>query len=407
MRIVVHDYAGHPFPAQFSRELARRGHKVTHAFAAGLLTPRGVLQRAVGDAPTLDFAEVPMSPQYKANKYNFLKRRGYEMAYGRQLANLLERTLPDIVISGNTPTEPQWTMIRAARRLGVPVVSWVQDFYSVAVEKLAGRKLPLAGALAGWWYRHLDGKCLRASAGVVAVTEDFVPVLAGFGVRAERVTVIPNWAPLDELPLRPRGNEWSATRGLDGKFVFLYSGTLAMKHNPDLLRRLAVRFRDDAEVRAVVISEGPGADYLRERKGVENLDNLELLPFQRFEDMPDILAAADVLVAVLEADAGVFSVPSKVLTYHCAAKPILAAIPSANLAARIIAKEGTGICVEPADVNGFLEAAAALRQNGCLRRRYGAAARAYAEDNFDIEMIADRFEDVLSRALSKREAVSA
>lgn len=397
MRIVVHDYAGHPFPVQLSRELARREHTVLHAFAGGLLTPRGVLQRVAGDAPTLDFAEVPMSPQYRANKYSFLKRRGYEAAYGRELASLLERTLPDLIISGQTPTEPQWTMIRIARQLGVPVVTWVQDFYSVAVEKLARRKLPLVGALAGWWYRYLDGKCLRASAGIVAITEDFVPILARFGVPTERVTVIPNWAPLDELPLRPRHNPWSARHGLDDKLVFLYSGTLAMKHNPDLLRRLAVRFRDDATVRVVVISEGPGADYLRERKGVENLRNLELLPFQPFEDMPDVLAAADVLVAVLEADAGVFSVPSKVLSYHCAGRAILAAISARNLAARIIHSEASGICVEPQDVQGFLLRAAELRQDAALRARSGRSARAYAEKHFDVKAIADQFEVVFRR----------
>lgn len=405
MRLLIHDYAGHPFEAQLSRELARREHTVIHAFAGGLLTPRGVLERAAGDAPALSFAQVPMSPRYQADKYKFLKRRGYEIAYGCELANLLERTLPDLIISGNTPTEPEWTMVRSARRLGVPVVTWVQDFYSVAVEKLARRKLPLAGALAGWWYHHLDGQCLRASGGIVAITEDFVPILARLGVPAERVTVIPNWAPLDELPLRPRRNPWSARHGLDDKWVFLYAGTLAMKHNPDLLRRLAVRFRDDAGVRVVVISEGPGADWLRERKGAEKLGNLELLPFQPFEDMPDALAAADVLVAVLEADAGVFSVPSKVLTYHCAGKPILAAIPSANLAARIIAKERTGICVEPADFMGFLEAAAALRQDRPLCRQCGSAARAYAENNFDITKIAGRFEDLFSRVLHRRELV--
>ncbi len=31
MRILVHDYSGHPFQAQLSRELARRGHDVVHS----------------------------------------------------------------------------------------------------------------------------------------------------------------------------------------------------------------------------------------------------------------------------------------------------------------------------------------------------------------------------------------
>ena len=124
---------------------------------------------------------------------------------------------------------------------------------------------------------------------------------------------------------------------------------------------------------------------------------LRVLPFQPFLDMPEMLATADVLVAVLEADAGIFSVPSKVLTYHCAGKPILAAMPSGNLAARIIAKEGSGICVEPDNITGFLNAARQLRQDAALRQRCGEKARAYAERHFDIEKIADRFEEIAKR----------
>ena len=399
MKLLIHDYAGHPFAVQLSRELARRGHQVVHAYAGNLLTPRGTLQKRADDPLGFDIVEVPMSPGYRVNKYSFLKRRGYEVAYGRELAALLERVRPDVVISGQTPTEPQWAMIRAAHRLGVPAVSWIQDFYSVAVDRLARKKLPLVGGLVGRWYRHLDKKCFRGSAGIVAITEDFLPILTGFGVPAGRVTVIPNWAPLEELPLRPRRNA-SARHGLDGAFVFLYAGTLAMKHNPDLLLQLAVRFRGDQSVRVVVVSEGPGADYLRERKAAGRLENLDVLPFQPFEEMPDVLGAADVLVAVLEPDAGVFSVPSKVLTYHCAGRPMLAAIPEQNLVARIIRRQESGVCVEPSDGNGFIAAADTMRRDPAGREAMAQRGRAYAEAEFDIRRITDRFEGVIKTAVS-------
>jgi len=397
MHLLIHDYAGHPFEAQLSRELARRGHRVTHAFAGNLLTPRGSLQLKPGDASTLDFVEVPMAEAYRANKYSFLKRRGYELAYGTQLASLVSRLHPDLVVSGNTPSEPQWTMIQAAQQLKVPVISWVQDFYSVAVAKLARKKMPVIGSLAGAWYRHLDGRCFRASAAIIAITEDFKPILHGFGVPTDQVTVIPNWAPLDELPVCPRANTWSASQGLDDKFVFQYSGTLAMKHNPDLLRQLAARFRADISVRVVVISEGPGADYLKKVKYRDNLENLLVLPFQRYVDLPAIMASADVLVAVLEADAGVFSVPSKVLSYHCAGRPILAAMPARNLASRIIQHEGSGYCVDPGDSASFIQHAVNLRNASCQREQLGRAARAYAETHFDIDAITNRFEGLFNQ----------
>ena len=48
MRILVHDYAGHPFQVQLSRELARRGHDVLHLYCSSTHTPRGDLARASG-----------------------------------------------------------------------------------------------------------------------------------------------------------------------------------------------------------------------------------------------------------------------------------------------------------------------------------------------------------------------
>ena len=379
MRLLIHDYAGHPFQAQLSRELARRGHSVIHAYAGGLLTPRGSLRKKADDPGTLEIVEVPMDANYRRDKYRFLRRRRMEVEYGRAIAALIQQKKPDVVISANTPTEPQLRIANTCSRLGIFFVPWIQDFYSVAVAKLAKKKLPVIGNLVAWWYWHLERATLRQAAAVIAITEDFVPMLRQFGVPQEKITVIPNWAPLEELPQRPGRNAWSATYGLDEKFVFLYAGTLAMKHNPNLLRQLAVSFRGNSDVKIMVISEGPGADWLAEHKTAEGLGNLTLLPFQSFDKMPDILGTAEVLIAVLEADAGAFSVPSKVLTYHCAGRPILGAIPPGNLAARIIAQEHSGVCVEPADMEGSAsgtgiplqyEIEGETRSGGsCLRRK--------------------------------------
>ena len=54
MRILVHDHSGHPFQAELSRELARRGHVVTHSFATGYVSGLEKTLRSV--FPIVDFA---------------------------------------------------------------------------------------------------------------------------------------------------------------------------------------------------------------------------------------------------------------------------------------------------------------------------------------------------------------
>jgi len=75
MRLLIHDYTGHPFQVQLSRALARRGHEIVHAYASGLLTPRGCLERKSADPASFEVVEVAMDPNYRRDKYRFVRRR--------------------------------------------------------------------------------------------------------------------------------------------------------------------------------------------------------------------------------------------------------------------------------------------------------------------------------------------
>ena len=398
MRIVVHDYAGHAFPTSLSRALAQRGHEVVHAFAGSLQTPRGELARKPDDPHGLAFREMPMDPEYSRYKYSFYRRRRMEVEYGRAVARFIEDWKPDAVLSGNTPTETQEPISRAAVTGNGRFYYWVQDFYSLAVDKLLRRRIPVAGAWIGRWYRHLDRRQFHRSSRVIAITGDFTPVLTDeFGVERSRVAVVPNWAHIEDIPVLPKDNEWSRRHGWHDKFVFLYSGTLGMKHNPALLLELARRHAGDPDVRVVVVSEGIGADWLARESRAAGLENLVILSYQKFSELPMVLATGDVLTGLLEEEAGTFSVPSKTLSYLCAGRPLLLAIPAGNLAARITRDNDAGLTAAPGDVDGFLAAAERLRREALLRDRLSRNARAYAEATFPIEKTVSLFDEILAK----------
>jgi glycosyltransferase involved in cell wall biosynthesis len=393
-RIAVCDYAGHPFQVQLSRELARRGHEVLHLHAAGCVTGKGAVAAVEGDPPTFAVEAVGTAKPFA--KYSKLKRPVDEWRYGRQLASRVLAFRPDTVISANTPLLAQEMFQRACIRRNIPFVFWQQDIVSIAMRRAAETQVPVVGSALGRVFDRMERRLLDRSSEIVCIAEDFRPTLVDWGIPAEKIHVVENWAPLDEIPVLARDNGWAHAHGLVGKRVFLYAGTLGLKHNPELLLRLAVRFRDEPDVRVVVVSEGLGADWLAERIGRDGVTNLTLLPFQPYDALPHMLASAEVLLAILEPDAGRYSVPSKVLTYHCAARPLLAAIPRVNLAARIIEREQSGLAVEPTNAVGFVEAGAALLADDDLRERMARAARRYAEQAFDIATITDSFEAIVA-----------
>lgn len=404
MRILINDFAGHPFQLQLSRTLAARGHEVLHTYCASNLSPKGAVERREDDPANFAVHKITLDAPFE--KYGLLKRWSQERRIGRAVVDAIKSFKPERIISANTPLGAQGAILRHARAQNIPFVFWVQDMLGIGIQAQLRRRLPGLGAVIGTGFRMYEELQLILSSHVVAISGDFLNHFPSLLMRRKNITVIENWAPLAELPLRDRDNAWSARNGLDGKTCLLYAGTLGLKHNPELLVRLAQTFQDRPDVQVVVISEGLGAQFLADRKSELGLQNLVLLPFQKFDDMPDVLASADILVSILEKEAGIFAVPSKVLTYLCAARPLLLAMPEENLAARIVRLNGAGFSAPPDDPDAFAAVARHLVTSPCLRAKMAIRARTYAERTFDIEQIATRFEAVLARAAKSAESAA-
>lgn len=393
MNVLIHDFGGHAFTVQLARRMAERGHEVHYVFSVSVLTPQGELDRKPNDPDSLHLYPIDLGQQME--RHNLRKRRETEMEHGRRVAQIIRQVQPQVVLSGNSSLDPQRIIRETCRSEAIPFIFWLQDLWGVAASRLLKKKLPVVGGLIGAYYQRMERKLLSGSDRVVVISEDFrrfVPL------PSDRVVVIENWAAMDHLPVLPRENEWGDRQGLSQTFNFLYSGTLGMKHNPELMVQLALAFRDRPDVRVVVTSEGSSIDWLRGRISETGLENLVLLPFQPFSDLAPMLATADVLIAILEPDAGVFSVPSKVLSYHCAARPLLLAVPPENLASKIVAENQTGMVVAPTDADAFVAAGESLYADAEGRVRMAANARAYAERTFDIDRVCERFESIFAAA---------
>lgn len=397
MRILVHDYAGHAYAMQLSRALARRGHAVHHVYCDSNPMPHGAVEPAPDDPETLTIQPIRLKERIQKGK--LLQRRRREIEHGHKVAECVRAFRPDLVISGSAALDTQNHLWAVCAEVGAAPVFWLQDLTGEATRAVLGRKLPGLGAAIGRYYIAMEERLLRQSAAIVAITEDFRSALARFGVDDARVHVVENWGPLEEVPVVDKANAWAKAQGLAQTFNFVYSGTLGMKHNPKLLVSLARAFRNDPGVRVVAVTEGIGRAWLEEQRRAHGLENLVLLDFQPYVDVPRVMGAADVMVVLLEPAAGIYSVPSKTLACLCGGRPVLMGVPPENLAARIVARAEAGLLSDPRDEEAFLENARTLHQSPDLRARLGKNARAYAEQTFDIETIATRFEEIFEQAL--------
>lgn len=396
MRFLVNDFSGHPFQITLSRELARRGHDVLHVyFADNVSTPKGNTE--AGKPSSGNFAIEGLHVSVKFSKHSVRTRRTADVEYGKAVAEKILTFKPDIVISANMPLDAQVIAQKAATKVDAKFVFWLQDVYSSAIRYVLKRKLGILSGLIGAYYERLERTLLKKSDRVICISPEFATIATNWGVEPSRVFTIENWAALDEVSPMGKDSEWARAHGVDRKFCFMYSGTLGMKHRPELLLALARYLETIDNACLVVVAGGAGADWLRENAQAVRKDVLTLLPFQPYEKISEVMGASDVLIALLDSEAGAFAVPSKVLSYLCAGRPLIVAAPRENHAVAVVEKAGAGLVISPDRPDELVNAAKSLMEDAELRARYASNARAYANRSFNIASIADRFLESFSK----------
>ena len=390
LRLVIHDYSGHPGQIHLSRELARRGHQVEHQYCASYTTGRGATERRQDDPESFQVRAIELDSEFA--RYSPIARLRQELQYARMSARAILAVRPDVVVLSNVPLLSMFVLTMSLRMRRVPYVFWHQDIYSEAIRVIARDRFGPLGRFIGWIAGRVERRVARSAAAVVAISDNFLEQLEAWGVQKSKVHVVPNWAAIDEMPLRPRDNAWAKAHDLVDVPVVMYAGTLGLKHDPSVISRLAQTAPTGSHT--VVVSEGKGREWLESEAG--DVPGLTLLDYQPYEQLPDMLASADVLLVVLESNASRYSVPSKVLNYLCAGRPVLALLPPDNAVAQMVETAEAGLVVAPGDADAASAALNSLLSSPTTRDRMGTAARRYAERTFDVTHVGERFESLLA-----------
>jgi glycosyltransferase involved in cell wall biosynthesis len=113
------------------------------------------------------------------------------------------------------------------------------------------------------------------------------------------------------------------------------------------------------------------------------------------------LASSDITLVTLEASASTYCVPSKLWSAFCAQKGSIVSVGKDNLCARITDDIGAGIVVPPGSTAACCAAIRRLKQDRSQLASMGMNARKYAERNFPISTIADKFEAIINHVTAQ------
>lgn len=182
-----------------------------------------------------------------------------------------------------------------------------------------------------------------------------------------------------------------------GRCVALYAGLHGLAQGLGQLILAADELRNEPGLEIILVGDGPEKQVLVAAAHNRELPNLRFLDPVPAEDVPDLLASADILLITLKSYIP-GAVPSKLYEAMASGKPVL--LVASGEPAAIVDRYQAGIVVEPDNISGLVSALQMLRDNPELRQELGRNGRRAAEESFNREKIVAGFITYLEAAIS-------
>lgn len=365
--------------------LSLRGHDVTvldypilraHWPAEPLWVPRAEVENA---ARIYEGAQIRLVTPGTLSP-RLLARPSSVMAHRTALAEIIDAQQPDVIVDYALSTG--LPALRLARRHSIPFIFHVIDALHAIVPD--GVLRPAANAVERGLFRRADE--------VITINAHLRDYAIAMGAHAGQTRVLRTGVDLDRFDPTADGGPARASLGIaPDDVVMFFMGWL---YDFSGLREVAESLRAaPPNVRLLVVGDGPEAEPLAALRDAGLADRLILTGRVPYDDIPGLLAAADVaLLPFHTVPATRHIVPIKLYEYMAAGKPVISApLPGVQ---RDVG-EGNGVIYAPAGEQ-VAAALAALSRAGEL----GRAARAFVEANCDWATITDEFEAILERHIS-------
>ena len=269
--------------------------------------------------------------------------------------------------------------LRLARRHNIPYVFHVIDALHAIVP--VGVLRPIAHAV--------EQRLFGAADEVILINDHLREYAIRMGADPSSARVLRTGVDLQRFNPSADGLTTRNSLGLSpDDFVVFFMGWI---YDFSGVREVAQTLRDaPPEVRFLVVGDGDDYDALKTMRDAGLADRLVLTGRVPYEDIPGLLAAADVaLLPFHTVLATEHIVPIKLYEYMAGGKPVVSS-PLPGVQGDI--GEGNGVVYAPAEAQ--IEVALSIRGRA---EELGVQARIYVEENCDWVTITDEFEALLLR----------
>ena len=206
--------------------------------------------------------------------------------------------------------------------------------------------------------------------------------MIGKGVPENKVTYIAYGTDVDMFNPHVDGSSIRKELGVDDQFVVLYAGALGQANDIDTILRAAERLKDEDKTCFVLFGDGKERNRLQAEAERMNISNLIFAGVRPKRDMPQVVASADVCLAILQ-DIPMFrtTYPNKVFDYMAAGRATVLVID--GITRQMIESSSGGVYVQPGDAAMLAEKVLELSKDPERVKQMGGDAREYLVKHLD------------------------
>lgn len=303
----------------------------------------------------------------------------------------------DVVFITSPPIFPLIPAVVLAKLRGAKLVFDLRDLWSdelITYGRMSENSIHvrISKMIENWGYRVADL--------ITGATKSIIKTVCEKGATLDKTAYLPNGADLELFRPLAAENPIADSYNFGDRFVVMYAGLFGLKHELETFVKAAELLQERKDILFFLIGNGATKETLVEFVREKSLDNVVIADERSVEDIPYVLARADICYAAYKtADYPKKLISVKLFEYMACEKPYIGGFTGES--ERVTEESGGGVIIEKENPAALVEAILELQKSSELRENMGKAGRRYVEQNFSRMEWAEEFERMLTKLVEK------
>jgi glycosyltransferase involved in cell wall biosynthesis len=301
----------------------------------------------------------------------------------------------DIIMCESPPLFLGYSALYLKRKKKAKLIFNVSDLWPESAEKL--------GVVTNKWmlklaYR-LEKKLYQKS---ILVTGQTQGICKNINMRFPLVNTfwLPNGVDVSYYNPSTVTSNWRIENDFsESDILYLYAGIIGLAQGLEIILKTAELVKSNPSIKFILLGSGPEKEKLLSIKTEKQLSNVYFFDAVSKLQMPQIVKASDVsIIPLRKLELFLGAIPSKIFENLAMEKPVILAVDGE--ARELFVSQGKcALYSEPENAEDLTKNVLLLANNEDLRIQLGEKGRVYVEQNFNRDIISQKFHLILNKLI--------